>query len=108
MKALIEAELFRQMELDRRRVANRPSVQAAYDALVIRRSYPEDKGSLHRLALLDSAPEPHGPMLVAEREGVLVAAVPLSGGRSIADPFVPTKDILGLLELRRKQLRPAI
>ena len=107
MKALIEAELFRQMERDRRRVSRSRAVQAECDDLVIRRSYPEDKGSLHRLALLDSAPEPHGPMLVAEREGVVVAAVPLGSGRSIADPFVPTKDIVGLLELRRKQLRPA-
>ena len=107
MKALIEAELFKEIHKDRQRVARRRFERTHSDELVIRRASPSDDGSLHRLALLDSAPEPHGPMLVAEREGMLIAAVPLGGGRSIADPFVPSKDIVGLLELRRAQLRPA-
>ena len=107
MKALIEAEMFRQIEIDRRRIARRRVEPTPSDEVVIRRSSPSDRGGLHRLALLDCAPRPHGPMLVAEREGVLVAAVPLGGGRSIADPFVPSADIVGLLELRRAQLRPA-
>jgi hypothetical protein len=77
------------------------------DAVVIRQSAPEDNGRLQRLAMLDSAPAPHGPMLVAEREGMLVAALPMSGGRAIADPFEPTAGLVGLLELRRSQLRPA-
>jgi hypothetical protein len=46
-------------------------------------------------------------MLVAERDGVLVAALPLSGGRAIADPFELTAGVVGLLELRRAQLHPA-
>jgi hypothetical protein len=46
-------------------------------------------------------------MLVAERAGMVVAAVPLGGGRSIADPFEPSADIVSLLELRRTQLRAA-
>ena len=107
MKALIDAELFKEIHRDRQRVARRRFERAQTDELVIRRASPADDGSLHRLALLDSAPEPHGPMLVAEREGMLIAAVPLGGGRPIADPFVPSKDIVGLLELRRAQLRPA-
>lgn len=107
MKALIEAELFKEIHRDRQRVARRRFERAQTDELVIRRASEADAGSLHRLALLDSAAEPHGPMLVAEREGMLIAAVPLGGGRPIADPFVPSKDIVGLLELRRAQLRPA-
>jgi hypothetical protein len=107
VKALIEAELFKAIHKDRQRVTSRRSERAQTDELVIRRASPADNGSLHRLALLDSAPEPDGPMLVAEREGMLVAAVPLGGGRSIADPFVPSRDVVGLLELRRAQLRPA-
>jgi hypothetical protein len=31
----------------------------------------------------------------------------MGGGRAIADPFEPTAGIVGLLELRRNQLRPA-
>jgi hypothetical protein len=107
VKALIEAELFRQIEHDRQRITRTRSGRRTSDAVVIRQAAPEDSGRLQRLAVLDSAPQPHGPMLVAEREGVLVAAVPLSGGRAIADPFEPTAGIVGLLELRRAQLRPA-
>jgi hypothetical protein len=74
---------------------------------VIRNASKEDGGRLKRLALLDSADVPQGAVLVAEREGMLVAAVPVRGGRPIADPFVPSKDIVRLLELRANQLRAA-
>ena len=107
MKALIEAEMFRQIERDRRRVTRTRKERRTFDSLVIRQSSPDDSGRLQRLAMLDSAPKPHGPMLVAERQGLLVAAVPLGGGRPIADPFEPSADVVGLLELRRAQLHPA-
>jgi hypothetical protein len=107
VKALIEAELFRQIERDRQRIARTRPRQRDDDTLVIRQSSADDNGRLHRLAVLDSAPEPRGPMLVAERDGILVAALPLGGGRAIADPFEPTAGVVGLLELRRTQLRPA-
>ena len=107
VKALIEAELFRQIEQDRHRITRRRAERKAADEVVIRSSSAADSGRLQRLALLDSAPAPHGPMLVAERGGILVAALPIGGGRAIADPFEPTAGIVGLLELRRNQLRPA-
>jgi hypothetical protein len=107
VKALIEAELFRQIEHDRHRITRARAERKAADAVVIRSAAPDDSGRLKRLAMLDSAPAPHGPMLVAERDGILVAALPLGGGRAIADPFEPTAGIVGLLELRRAQLRPA-
>jgi hypothetical protein len=107
MKALIEAELFREILRDRARTAKRRAERSGSEALIIRSSSPADAGRLERLAVLDSAPAPHGPMLVAERGGMLIAAVPLGGGRSIADPFEPSADAVGLLELRRAQLRPA-
>jgi hypothetical protein len=107
VKALIEAELFRQIENDRQRITRERAQRRAADAVVIRSSSDADSGRLQRLAILDSAPAPQGPMLVAERDGVLVAAVPLDGGRAIADPFEPTLGLVGLLEVRRAQLRPA-
>ena len=107
MKALIEAELFRQIENDRRRITRERAHRKAADTVVIRSSSDADSTRLQRLAMLDSAPAPRGPMLVAERDGVLVAAVPMDGGRAIADPFEPTLGLVGLLELRRAQLRPA-
>jgi hypothetical protein len=107
VKALMDAELFRQMERDRRRKAGERLNRRSVDTVVIREASTEDSGRLHRLAMLDSAPNPHGPMLVAERDGLLVAAVPMGGGPAIADPFEPTAGLVGLLELRRSQLRAA-
>src|SRR5581483_12038246 len=46
-----------------------------------------DAPRLARLAALDSAVAPRGPALVAEVDGQLRAALPLDGGRPIADPF---------------------
>jgi hypothetical protein len=107
VKALIEAELFRQIERDRQRITRTRAERKTADSVIIRSASAADSARLQRLALLDSAPAPNGPMLVAERDGVLVAAVPVGGGRAIADPFEPTAGIVGLLELRRNQLRPA-
>jgi hypothetical protein len=51
-----------------------------------------------RLASLNTAPVPDGPLLLAEVDGELRAALALADGSAIADPFHPT---LGLLELLR-------
>ena len=59
------------------------------ERLVLRRSSAEDAPALARLARLDSAARPRGEMLVAEVDERLVAAVPVDGGRAIADPFRP-------------------
>ncbi|MEA2493718.1 MAG: hypothetical protein QOJ29_1629 [Thermoleophilaceae bacterium] len=107
MKALIESHFLKEIGRDRARTTRQRRERSVPDALVIRSAAPADNGSLQRLALLDSAPTPHGPMLVAERQGVLVAAIPFGGGRAIADPFIPSADVVGLLELRRAQLHPA-
>ena len=73
--------------------------------LMIRRLSAADAPSVARLADLDSAPVPHGPLLGIEVEGKLVAAVSLDGGESIADPFSRTAEVRALLELRAAQLR---
>jgi hypothetical protein len=76
-------------------------------SMTIRRSDAGDLGSLALLAALDSAPKPAGPMLVAESDGRLLAAVPFGGGRAIADPFAPTAEAVALLELRARQIEVA-
>lgn len=75
--------------------------------VLIRNASDRDAQKLHRLAVLDSAPDLHGPAIVAEREGRVIAAMPLDGGRAIADPFEPSADVVRLLELRRAQLEEA-
>lgn len=74
-------------------------------SMTIRRSGMGDLGSLSLLAALDSAPLPAEPLLIAESEGRMVAAVPLDGGAPVADPFEPTAEIVALLELRARQIR---
>ena len=73
-------------------------------SVTIRLSYPDDAGELARLAALDESPLPAGRMLVAEVEGTPRAALPLSGGPAIADPFYPSAGLVSLLELRAAQL----
>jgi hypothetical protein len=66
-----------------------------------------DGESLDALAQLDSAPAPVGPMLVAEIDGRLRAALPLDGSRAIVDPFHRGVELVELLRLRARQLRSA-
>jgi hypothetical protein len=75
--------------------------------MTIRRAGVSDLGALAVLAALDSAPAPAQPVLLAERDGRLVAALPFSGGSAIADPFEPTGEVVALLELRARQIREA-
>jgi hypothetical protein len=60
--------------------------------------------AIERLARLDSAAPPRGPVLVAATDGVPRAALPLNGGPAIADPFHNTAELVSLLEVRLAQL----
>ena len=77
------------------------------ETLTIRRAVPADAAALDRLAQLDSAPHPAPvPTLVAEVAGELRAALPLDGGRAIADPFQPTAELVAILTKRARQIAP--
>jgi len=60
----------------------------------------DDEPELLRLAALDSAPAPHGDVLVAIVDGEIRAALALDSGRAIADPFRHTADLVELLHTR--------
>ena len=75
----------------------------AQDTVVVRMARHSDAAALRRLAALDSSRPPAAPALVAETNGELVAAIALSGGPAVADPFRHTADLVGLLELRAAQ-----
>jgi hypothetical protein len=78
------------------------------ETLTIRMAVPADAATLGRLAQLDSAPPPAPvPMLVAEVGGELRAALPLHGGRAIADPFHRTAELVAILAERARQLTPS-
>lgn len=75
------------------------AMPAAPRAITIRPAYADDDSALRRLAVLDSADTvPAMPLLVAEVEGALHAALSLRDGAVIADPFERTA---GLIELLR-------
>jgi len=63
-----------------------------------------DAGALRSLAELDSRPVPAGPVLIAEVDGRLQAALGLGGGEPIADPWRRTADLVELLRVRAAQL----
>jgi len=63
-----------------------------------------DAEGLDVLAALDSAEAPSGPVLVAEVDGRLRAALPLNGGGPIADPFHHGSELIQLLRVRAAQL----
>jgi hypothetical protein len=65
--------------------------------VVIRAARGSDGAALERLAGLDSQRPLQGDVLLAQRDGEIVAAV--SGDRVIADPFRPTEDLVALLNL---------
>ena len=75
--------------------------------LTIRWAGAADGAALARLAALDSAPPLGGPALVAEVDGEPVAAIAVDDGRTVADPFVHTAEVVELVALRASQLAAA-
>lgn len=73
-------------------------------AVVIRHATAADADQLMRVAGRDSQRPVHGPTLVAEVGGVACAALQLADGRVIADPFLPTADLVALLRLRAQAI----
>jgi hypothetical protein len=97
-------ELDRKLELaNMRREAARPAVRPP-ETVTLRLCCVGDDDTLDRLAILEGVPVPKGRHVVAEVGGVVVAAMPLAGGRPLGDPFRSTAHLFPLLELRAAQL----
>jgi hypothetical protein len=75
-------------------------------SITIRGAYADDGSALFRLATLDSADVPDGPLLLAEVDGEMRAALSLSDGSAIADPFYPTLELLHLLRTHAAATAP--
>ena len=65
----------------------------------IRAASSNDGRTLARLAALDSAHVPFGPVLLAEVDGAPRAAIALRDRRVVADPFARTAELVQLLQL---------
>jgi hypothetical protein len=66
-------------------------------SLVLRPASSADSADLERLAALDSARPLTGEVMLAYADGGVRAALSLESGRSIADPFYPSLELLPLL-----------
>jgi hypothetical protein len=75
------------------------------NSLTIRRLGESDADLVARLAELDTGVVPAAPLLGAEVEGRLLAAISLRDGEAVADPFSRTAELRSMLELRASQLR---
>src|SRR3954454_23476151 len=82
-----------------------PMTGISDNAITIRRATEDDASALRRLAQLDGARLPEGPLLVVEAEGELRAALRISDRASRADPFHPSRELAALLDVRAKRLR---
>jgi hypothetical protein len=74
--------------------------------VAIRRAHHDEAGVVRRLARLDDSPPLEGEVLLAVVDGTPVAALSLTDGRVVANPFVPTADVVTLLSVRGSQLSP--
>jgi hypothetical protein len=86
-----------------------PSTDPRLEDVLLRRARADDDAALVRLAALDSARPLVGPALVAEENGAIVAALCLSTGRAVSDPFVRSLHLVELLRLREARWQaPAV
>jgi hypothetical protein len=72
--------------------------------LLIRVAGPDDRPALDDLAARDSRPRLQGDALIAEVDGVVVAALSLRDGRLVADPWKRTAVIGDQLRLRASSI----
>lgn len=97
------AELHRRAA-DERRLTGPGSPRARLVPVTIRYADSLDDATLTNLAALDSAEPLTLPVLVADVEGELRAALSLVDSAVIADPFRPTVELVELLRMRAEQL----
>jgi hypothetical protein len=76
----------------------------ADEPVAIRRATEADRDALERLAALDSAQTPSGAVLIAEVDDEPQAAIEVTGGTVVADPFRPTAHVVELLRARAARL----
>jgi hypothetical protein len=86
------------------RAEARPPALAAAASITVRLADRGDQAAIERLAELSDRLAPSGRYLVADVDGQLWAALPLSGGETLADPFLPAQEVKALLSLRAAQL----
>ncbi len=67
----------------------------------IRQATAQDAFAIRRLAALDDSPVLKGNVLLAEEAGELRAAISLTDGRVVANPFARTRELVDMLRMHR-------
>lgn len=73
--------------------------------ITLRPATDEDGEAVARLAALYDRPVPKGPLLLAEVDAELQAALTLAGDCELMEPYLPTAALVELLALRARHLR---
>jgi hypothetical protein len=88
-----------------RRAARTPAAASPPEPVTLRLETVHDAGAIARLlTLAGRRRRTWGRHVVAEVDGEIVAALPLSGGDVFADPFRRTAHLVPLLQLRARQV----
>ncbi len=103
--SLLAARAHRDELAQQAREARATTAESPVTRVTLRYAAAADAPRLRRLAELDSTDPPQGPVLVAEVDGRLRAALPVDGGPPISDPFHRGRELVSLLRLRAEQLR---
>jgi hypothetical protein len=83
----------------------RPAIEPSLpEAVLVRRATAGDHSRIRTLALLDDRRIGDGPYLVAEIADEMLAAMSMSTGRVVADPFRRTREAVELLRMRAEQI----
>ena len=83
------------------------STSTGTSQVTLRMAREGDTPAVRRLARLDSALPLGGDILLAIRDEQIAAAISLHSGRVVADPFLPTADLVVLLRARVAVLQGA-
>jgi len=86
----------------RRRQQSAPAIR--WQGLTLRIATSADGSALARLADLEQTAQPAEPVLLGVVMQRPVAALSLSDGRVVADPFTPTAELIELMRLRARQI----
>ncbi len=84
---------------------NAPRAPGPSARVTLRPATGEDDEELARLAALYDRPLPSGPLLLAEVDEELQAALTITGAQELMQPYLPTAALVELLALRAKHLR---
>ena len=77
------------------------------ETITIRPLQDGDEPAVELLAQLDERPVPRGPLLLAEVEGSIEAAIGVESRETVSNPFSGSAGAVSLLHVRAAQLRAA-